>query len=95
MGDIIVFNGVSANGDGKNEIFRIEFDLIPETRTNRVTIFNRWGDLVWEGENYDNDRVVFSGKNNNGSDLPSGTYFYKIDFTNGRPEKTGFLSLKR
>jgi hypothetical protein len=47
VGDIIVFNGVSANGDGKNEIFRIEFDLIPETRTNRVTIFNRWGDLVW------------------------------------------------
>ena len=64
-------------------------------KNNRVTIYNRWGDVVWEGTNYNNSTVVFDGANNNGKELPSGTYFYKIDFSTGLESKTGFLSLKR
>ena len=95
-GDIEVFNAVSPNNDGSNDTFRIEYiELFPNTEKNHVTIYNRWGDVVWEGANYNNVTVVFDGTNNNGNELPSGTYFYKIDFSGSLESKTGFLSIKR
>lgn len=95
-GDVLVYNAVSPNGDGTNDSFVIKYiDIIPETQSNTVTIFNRWGDSVFEISNYNNIDRVFIGQNNNGKDLPSGTYFYKIEFSGGRESKTGFLSLKR
>lgn len=95
-GDVTVYNAVSPNGDGKNETFFIQYiDILPETQNNNVTIFNRWGDMVFEIADYNNDDRVFTGLNQNGKELPSGTYFYKIEFMGGRTAKTGFLSLKR
>ncbi len=95
-GDITIFNAVSSNGDNKNDIFYIQYiDVIPETKNNRVTIFNRWGDNVFETDNYDNVGRVFRGQSTSGNELPSGVYFYKIDFAGGSPTRTGYLSLKR
>ncbi|MBX2946322.1 MAG: gliding motility-associated C-terminal domain-containing protein [Cyclobacteriaceae bacterium] len=95
-GDIEVFNAISPNGDTKNEILFIQYiTTLPDAQNNRVTIYNRWGDVVWEGKNYDNTTVVFKGLNKNGNELPSGTYFYKLEFTSGRPMKTGYLALKK
>ncbi|MBX2965605.1 MAG: gliding motility-associated C-terminal domain-containing protein [Cyclobacteriaceae bacterium] len=96
VGEIEIYTALSPNGDGKNDIFLIEhIATLENARQNIVTIYNRWGDVVWEGKNYDNTTVVFRGLNNNGSELPTGTYFYKIQFTSGREAKTGYLSLKR
>ena len=95
-GDIIVFNALSPNGDNQNPIFFIRnIDAIPETKNNKVTIFDRWENQVWQGTNYDNAKVVFIGISDGGNDLPTGTYFYKIEFTSGRKIQTGFISLKR
>jgi gliding motility-associated-like protein len=95
VGDIIVYSGISPNGDTKNDTWVIEYiTLFPDTQSNRVTIYNRWGDLVWEGANYDNNNIVFTGLNKNGNELTTGTYFYKIEFTD-RETITGYLSLKR
>ncbi|HMJ71303.1 MAG TPA: gliding motility-associated C-terminal domain-containing protein [Cyclobacteriaceae bacterium] len=95
-GDILVYNAVSPNGDGKNDVFHVAYiDMIQETRDNKVTIFNRWGDVVFEVNNYNNTTNVFAGNNNNGKELPSGTYFYRIEYKNGRKSETGYLSLKR
>jgi gliding motility-associated-like protein len=96
IGDIVVYNGISPNGDTKNDTWVIEYiTLFPDTQINRVTIYNRWGDIVWQGSNYDNDNVVFTGINKNGGELSTGTYFYKIEFESGRETITGYLSLKR
>ncbi len=96
VGDIIVYNAISANGDGKNAMLFLQYiEAIPETKQNKVSIYNRWGDLVWEGTNYDNSSIVFIGLNKNGNDLPSGTYFYKIEYATGRKTDSGYLSLKR
>ncbi|NOT76948.1 MAG: T9SS type B sorting domain-containing protein [Cyclobacteriaceae bacterium] len=93
--DIRIYNAVSPNGDGKNDSFYIEYiDIIPDTRQNKVFIFNRWGDEIWEGTNYDNSSVSFTGTSKNGTELPTGTYFYKIQFAK-RETLTGFISLKR
>ena len=89
-GDIVVYNGISPNGDDQNPIFKIKYiDLIDATKNNRVSIYNRWGSKVFEVENYNNATNVFVGLNENGNQLPSGTYFYKIEFYGGKASKTG------
>jgi len=40
---------------------------------NTLEIYNRWGQLVYETENYQND---WNGVNRRGNDLPEGGYFY-------------------
>jgi gliding motility-associated-like protein len=96
IGDIRVYNALSPNKNGKNDVFFVEYiDLFDATKKNTVKIFNRWGDLVWEGTNYDNIKVVFAGRSKNDSDLPSGTYYYKIDFPGGRKSEVGYLELRR
>lgn len=95
-GEITVFNALSANGDNKNAVFYLEnIETLPDTKENKVTIFNRWGDVVFEVENYDNTDNVFRGINSSGNDLPAGTYFYRIKFASGREEKTGFIALRK
>jgi uncharacterized delta-60 repeat protein len=93
-GDIVVYNALSPNG--ANPIFFIEYiDLLPETKNNTVTIFDRWENQVWKGTNYNNVTVVFKGVGDFGNDLPTGTYFYRIDFASDRKSKTGFIALRR
>ncbi|HEY9045828.1 MAG TPA: FG-GAP-like repeat-containing protein [Ohtaekwangia sp.] len=95
-GDIVVYGGISPNGDDKNAIFFIQFiDVLADTKNNHVTIYNRWGDAVFDTYNYDNVEHVFRGQNNSGADLSAGTYFYKIEFASGKKTHTGYLSLKR
>lgn len=87
---IVVYNAVSANGDNMNSFMRIEG---LGGSKNKVTVYNRWGDQVFETSQYNNSDNRFEGKNDNGKDLPSGTYFYKIE-ASGKTI-TGYLSLKR
>lgn len=94
--DIEVYNAISPNGDGKNDVLLIQhIDILPDAMKNHVTIFNRWGSKVFDVSNYDNNDRVFKGVSNGGKDLPSGTYYYKIEFAGGRKTQTGYLSLKR
>lgn len=94
-GDITVYNAVSPDGNGKNEFLTIQYiDILPETQSNTVFIYNRWGDEVFSVSDYNNDDRVFKGDNKNGNKLPTGTYFYKIVFPNGKKTMTGFLELK-
>ncbi len=94
-GDVNVYNGISPNGDTYNELWIIQnITSLPETRENRVTLFNRWGDIVFEVDNYDNDQNVFAGIGKNGDQLPSGVYFYQIDFKGQREAISGYLNVK-
>lgn len=88
---LTVYNAVSPNsGDDLNSYMRIEGLGASQ---NKVTIFNRWGDKVFEISQYDNTTRRFEGKNDNGKDLPSGTYYYTIE-ASGKTH-SGYLSLKR
>ncbi|MBL7871735.1 MAG: VCBS repeat-containing protein [Cyclobacteriaceae bacterium] len=96
IGELEIYNAVSPNNDNLNDIFTIGYiDLLPDTQANKVTIYNRWGTKVFEVENYNNDDRVFKGLNLNGGELPSGTYFYKVEFKNGKSPFSGYLVLKR
>ncbi|MTG97662.1 MULTISPECIES: gliding motility-associated C-terminal domain-containing protein [Myroides] len=83
-GDVVIYNLVSANGDGKNDFFRI--DNIERFPNNTVEIFNRWGVRVYETTNYNSRGNVFVGKSDGrgtiskGESLPTGTYYYVITY---------------
>jgi gliding motility-associated-like protein len=108
-GTVIIHNAITPNGDGLNEIFIIENidDTIcyPE---NAVEIYNRWGVLVFDTKNYNNTTNHFDGVSRGrttikqGSGLPTGTYFYVLNYTsfdlNGNPvqnKKEGYLYLSK
>ncbi|MCJ8291894.1 MAG: HYR domain-containing protein [Crocinitomicaceae bacterium] len=65
---------ITPNFDGRNDLFVIEYlELIyPDCH---VTIFNRWGSVVFESVGYADP---WDGTNQ-GEVLPLGTYFYKIE----------------
>ena len=93
--------GISVNGDGINEYWVI--DGIEDHPGNTVFIYNSWGNLVFQMENYDNNANVFRGEANRltaigANRLPADTYFFQIQIneTETRIDKlTGFLVLKR
>lgn len=95
-GEITIYNGISPNGDGRNDYFVIQNIQFLEP-TNKVTIYNRWGDKVFEMDDYNSldAQKRFEGKQNNGKTLPSGVYFYKVEFPGGRETLTGYLTLKK
>ena len=91
---IVIYNAVSPNEDGLNDFLRIlNIEHYPD---NKFTIFNRWGDKIFEIENYNNEERAFRGKSDlhGGKDLVSGTYFYVLDLKNA-PSVKGFLNLKQ
>lgn len=68
------YSGLTPNGDGINDLWIIDnIELHPE---NKVQIFNRWGEEVWFGENYNNTDVLWEGLNKNGNEMTDATYFY-------------------
>ncbi|MDM1044694.1 gliding motility-associated C-terminal domain-containing protein [Myroides sp. 1354] len=87
-GDLVIYNLVTPNGDGKNDYFIIA--NINQYPNNRVEVYNRWGVRVYETTNYDSkgdgSENVFRGyaKGKNAIDqsqqLPSGTYYYVITY---------------
>ncbi len=89
-----VYNLVSPNDDGINDFLFIEnLSLYPE---NLISIYDRWGTLVYKQEGYDNGENVFRGKNNvlNKKELVEGTYYYVIRHK-GKKLANGFFELTR
>jgi large repetitive protein len=90
-------NGFSPDGDNVNDTFIIE--NINQYPNNNVTIFNRWGNIVFEKEGYTNaeawDGTTESGGVTIGSKVPEGTYFYVIDLGDEvTPATSGFVVVK-
>ncbi|WP_111424520.1 gliding motility-associated C-terminal domain-containing protein [Flavobacterium sharifuzzamanii] len=92
-----IYNAISPNGDGKNDVFKIEgINCFPN---NTVRIYNRYGVIVYEKKGYDNVTNPFEGFSDGRATvarkdkLPTGTYFYIIEYgDNGNhTNKSGYL----
>ncbi|MFY9158217.1 putative Ig domain-containing protein [Aquirufa ecclesiirivi] len=86
--------GLSPNGDGKNDKL-----IIPGILgfKNSLTIFNRWGEIVYETKDYKND---WGGESNNvfilkDGLLPDGVYYYIVDFYGVKPNISTFIFINR
>ena len=97
---LTIYNGVSADGDGHNDYFKI--DGIEYYPKNNLKIFNRWGVLVYEKDGYSNE-APFDGHSNGratisaDSKLPQGTYYYILEYEDSDDQshtKKGWLYLK-
>lgn len=91
---ITVYNAVSVSEDGKNDYLQIlNIEQYPDSE---VKIFNRWGDRVFQMKGYTNNNrdKRFNGLSDAGNVLPSGTYFYSINLSDGAAATTGYLHLK-
>jgi len=89
-------NGFTPNGDGFNDTYVVMHS--EELRVD-ITIFNRWGSLVYESKDYKND---WNGKGigiYTDQDMPTGTYYYVVRLYNEQNallnEFKGYLTLKR
>jgi gliding motility-associated-like protein len=88
---------VTPNGDGKNDVFEIRgvFDY----PNNILEIYNRWGNLVYRKEGYQNTwgGECTEGLTLGGEILPAGTYFYTFDkgLNDGVKPTKGYLFLTK
>ena len=88
---IVVPEGISPDGDGLNDVWYIRG--IENYPKNQVTLYNRWGNLIYRRNPYKND---WDGKSDNaltvnGNDrVPAGTYYWVIDLGTGK-KLTGFV----
>ena len=80
--------------DGKNDFMLI---TCIESVPNDITIYNRWGQLVFETQSYNNNTNFWDGTNN-GRALPEGVYFYILNYTDpdaGPTQVKGYVNLLR
>jgi gliding motility-associated-like protein len=94
----LVTNFVSADNDGYNDTFHIE-GLKDVFLNHKIAIYNRWGKLVWTGNNNSSE---WDGFANNGllvddKQIPTGTYYYIIELNDAdyKEPLTGYLYLTK
>ena len=80
-------NGISPNNDNLNDFFDLRL-----LEVKHLNIFNRYGVKVYDKENYTDQ---WRGQTNSGESLPTGTYYYLIEFKNNKNIKTGWIYINR
>ncbi|WP_108807624.1 HYR domain-containing protein, partial [Aquimarina spinulae] len=101
--EIIIYTGMSPNGDGVNDEFRIMG--LSDFPKNTLQIYNRWGVKVFEQDGYEQPGVRFfkgisSGRQtiNGKEELPVGTYYYVLEYENAsgvQKSRAGYLYINR
>jgi gliding motility-associated-like protein len=84
-------SGLSPNGDSDNDFFVVRgIESYPD---NDIVIFNRWGNVVYQQNDYSNE---WDGVNRNGEELPDGTYFVLLRaFGEETITLKGYVDLRR
>ena len=89
----LITEGISPNGDGMNDTWFIRgIEHYPD---NNVKIYNRWGNLIFETDQYNNTTNAWDGTLNRGMNLGKkatpGTYFYILELNSINQVKTGYI----
>jgi gliding motility-associated-like protein len=85
----LIPNVITPNGDGKNDVMEI---LNPANYSYKLYIYNRWGKLVFTG----NELTAWDGCDN-GNPASESVYFYslKLEHPQFRKEYSGSIQLMR
>ena len=63
---------------------------------NSLSIFNRWGNIVFQQDGYNNDWNAASNNGFSKGDLSDGTYFYILKLNNSSDKSySGFIDIRR
>ncbi|MEY5047489.1 MAG: hypothetical protein RLZZ175_848 [Bacteroidota bacterium] len=93
--DSVIFfpTGFTPNDDGVNDTY-VVFN-VPTGVTVDIWIYNRWGDLVHQAKNYQNDwRGLCTANNCLSEKLPSSTYFLVAKLSTGEEYKTSITLIR-
>ena len=91
-------NAFSPDNDGTNDIFFVSGHGI-DPKTFKMFIYNRWGQVVWETDKWDENNPQaygWNGKNKPGNTIKGGTYTWICffnDFRGGLYEKAGTVTV--
>ncbi len=91
--EINVSEAITPNGDGINDTWFI--NNIQKYPNNSVKVYNRWGDMIFSKNNYQND---WNGSNTKGGDNNSiaSSYYYQIDLDgNGSIDHQGWIFITK
>ena len=89
--NLTIYSGFTPNNDQINDQWIIKG--IERFENRKVAIYNRWGTLVWNNNEYDNTTNVWKGQNNDGENLPEGVYYYIVTVDNKTYK--GYIELSR
>jgi len=87
---VLLPNAFTPNNDGYNDFFEIKG--IQDFLDNEITIFNRWGLIVYHTENYFN---TWDGRDNDGNMLSDGTYFAVLKLRSINKFYKTYIDLRR
>ncbi len=93
--NLIFPNSFTPNNDGYNDVFEIEY-LSEEYPENEITIYNRWGEIVFKASPYLNNWDGTSsskGLKLMGNTLPEDTYFYTLTLDKNSPPIKKYIEL--
>jgi gliding motility-associated-like protein len=93
--DIEISKVVTPDGDGVNDQWIVT--NIEKFANNKIVIVDRWGSVIYAASGYNNGSIAWDGINQDGANVPTGTYFYSLSVRYGGDsiEKTGFIELIR
>lgn len=95
--DYVAFQGISPNGDGRNDYLIIPG--VMRTTPNTLSVFDRVGNLVFETKDYQNNwggetnqsNILFKGDGL----LPDGVYYYILDYNGKIPTVSTYIYINR
>ncbi len=70
---LVIPNIMTPNGDGNNDMFIGQTNVLTAGINADVVVFNRWGNVVYENKRYTGDWGA--------KELPDGTYYYIVKIT--------------
>lgn len=83
-------NVITPEGNGQNDVWVVT--NLENYPNNTVRLYDRWGRMVYEANNYQN---TWNGEDQNGKTLADGTYYYVISFKDSKAVYKGAITLIR
>lgn len=96
LGSVFIPNLVTDNADNFNSTFRITArdengNILREITNGKLKVYNRWGKLVFESDDYNNDLNYSKLK----EDLNDGVYFFEFSVDRYNYRNGGWLRIQR
>lgn len=88
-----VYKVITPNGDNRNDYLKIDGLDCGGNDVNTLQVFNRWGNMVFEADNY--NPAAFWDGTYNGNPVPDGTYFYILKVPSANIDEQGYIEVQK